>query len=348
MHRIVGAVTWVMLCVLLAAGAGGESVKHGRATSEAIATIDGRVITEADINEKWAGAIRQARANLYEVQRRAAQEVIGGVLLEREAKRRGISLQEFLDTEVYAKVGEIPPEDVKSLYFANAARIQEPFEKVAPQLERYLREQRAESWRVSLVSRLEKSARIEFLIEPSRVKVSAQGPSQGSPTAPVTIVEFADFQCPFCARAVPVLKQILERDGDRVRLVYRDFPIEALHPYARKAAEAARCASEQGKFWDYHDKLFASQSALDREALERYAADLQLDSKTFAGCLASDKYREAIDQDIRDGEKAGVGATPTFFVNGRLLVGVPSAPVIQSMIDEELQRTALRIQSKGP
>lgn len=318
-------------------------------SSEVLATVDGEPITEAAAGDTARAAIHQAKTALYDARRRAAEEVIGNILLEREAKRRGITLEQLLVAEVYSKVGQIPPQEIKDFYTANQARIQQPLEKVAPEIERYLKNQRAASWRASLVNELKKGSKIAFLIEPLRVRVSVTGPSKGPASTPVTIVEFSDFQCPFCARAVPVLKQVSDTYGDQVRIVYRDFPLDTIHPQARKAAEAARCADEQGKFWEYHDKLFANQQALGVEGLNKYAEELGLDRKAFAACLTSSKVREAVERDVQDGQKAGVRGTPTFFVNGRPFAGVPSFDAIRSVIDEELQRGEPRnIQSKAP
>jgi len=321
------------------AAAGAEPQKEA---GEVLATVDGEPITEAAVGDAARAAIQQAKTALYEARRRAAEEVIGNMLLEREAKRRGIILEQLLDAEVYSKVGQISSQEVKDFYTANQARIRQPFETVAPEIERYLKNQRAASWRVSLVNVLKKRSKIAFLIEPPRVRVNATGPSKGPATALVTIVEFSDFQCPFCAEAVPILKQVADTYGDKVRIVYRDFPIDAIHPQARKAAEAARCAQEQGKFWEYHDKLFANQQALGVEALNKYTEEVGLNGNAFAACLSSAKVREAVERDIQDGQKAGVGGTPTFFVNGRPFVGVPSFDIIRTVIDEELQRVAPR------
>lgn len=318
-------------------------------SSEVLATVDGEPITEAGAGETARGAIQQAKTALYEARRRAAEEAIGTTLLEREAKRRGIAPQELLEAEVYSKVGQVPPQEIKDYYVANQARIRKPFQVVAAEIERHLKDRRAASWRANLVNELKKASKIVFLIEPPRVNVSATGPSQGPATAPVTIVEFSDFQCPFCAQAVPVLKQVSDGYGDRVRIVYRDFPVAAIHPQAAKAAEAARCADEQGKFWAYHDKLFANQQALDLEGLRTHAAEVGLDGGAFAACLTSSKFKEAVEKDFREGQKAGVGGTPTFFVNGRQYLGVPSFDAIRSVIDEELQRAGARdVRLKAP
>ncbi|MDI6768112.1 MAG: DsbA family protein [Anaerolineales bacterium] len=143
----------------------------------------------------------------------------------------------------------------------------------------------------------------------------------GPDNAEVTIVEFSDFECPYCADAVPVIKEILEKYPSQVRFVYRHFPLTDIHSNAFRAAEAAEGAGEQGKFWEMHDKLFANQTALDIENLRQYAAEINLDLALFAVCLESGRARAAIELDLADGEKYGVNSTPTFFVNNMMVIG---------------------------
>lgn len=161
-------------------------------------------------------------------------------------------------------------------------------------------------------------------------------PQKGPANAKVTIIEFSDFQCPFCARAQPTLEQIFQTYGSKVRLVYRDFPL-SFHQNAQKAAEAAECADEQGKFWEYHDILFANQNALDTESLKKYAAELKLDSQKFNSCLDSGKYGQEVKKDFSDGQSAGVQGTPAFFINGRLVSGAQPFENFKAIIDEELK-----------
>lgn len=323
--------------------------EHVKGPSKILATLDGQPITEKEAEEATGALLHQARISLYEAQRMGVEEVIAKRLLEREAKRRGITLERLLDTEVYAKVGEISPEEVKAFHTQNQARIQQPLEKVAKEIERHLKNQQAASRRASLVNELKKQSKIRFLLDPPRISVSDTGPSKGPATAPVTIVEFSDFQCPACARSQSVLKRVLDTYGDKVRLVYRDFPADGAHREARQAAEAARCAEEQGKFWEYHDKLFAHQQALQVADLKRYAEEVGLDGKVFEACLTSSKFKETIAKDIQAAQKAAVGGTPAFFINGRPLLGALPFEAFQQYIDEELERVAPpKVESKVP
>jgi protein-disulfide isomerase len=146
-------------------------------------------------------------------------------------------------------------------------------------------------------------------------------PVRGPADAPVTIVEFSDFECPSCAEAQEMLRQITMEYGDQVRLVYRDFPLERAHPNALRAALAAECADEQGKFWKMHDQMFSHQDALASADLRRYANEIGLDEIAFLNCMESERYLTEVRKDRADGEAYGVQGTPTFFVNGRMITG---------------------------
>jgi protein-disulfide isomerase len=174
---------------------------------------------------------------------------------------------------------------------------------------------------------------------PQRTEIDTAGyPARGPATAPVTIVEFSDFECPFCGRLFPTLKAVENIYLDRVRIVYRQFPLRRIHPLAQKAAEASLCANEQGRFWEMHDSLFGDQEHLTVDALKARAVELKLDTAAFNACLDSGKKVAAIDKDIADGAKAGVTGTPTMFINGRMMVGAQPYAQIQAVIEEELQR----------
>lgn len=144
--------------------------------------------------------------------------------------------------------------------------------------------------------------------------------TRGSDAAPVTILEFSDFQCPFCKRAQDTLEQVMREFPGRVRIVFKDFPLD-FHPGARPAALAARCAGAGGRFWEYHDLLFVAQPDFEREDLLRYAERIGLERASFAECLDSARFRDAVEQDMTEGRALGITGTPTFFVNGRRLVG---------------------------
>ncbi len=177
--------------------------------------------------------------------------------------------------------------------------------------------------------------------EPKRYDVATDDdPAIGPKTAPVTIIEFSDYQCPYCRRwAQQVEGKLLETYGDKIRLVYRDFPLTRIHPYALPAAEAANCAGEQGKYWEYHDALFSGKYELGEEAFTAYAKDLGLDTDQFAQCMKEHRYRDEVEGDLNYALALGVQSTPTFFINGIAVVGAQPFEVFASIIDQELKNT---------
>src|SRR5581483_4391736 len=171
-----------------------------------------------------------------------------------------------------------------------------------------------------------------------RFTVSAEGnPAIGPENAPVTMIEFGDFQCPFCKRFHDeTLSPLLKKYEGKIRFVYRDFPISSIHPFAQGAAEAAECAYEQKKFWEYHDLLFQKQPQLAKDDLLTYAKQLNLDMKAFQACIDSGKYAQEVQSDYQTGLQLGVNGTPTFYINGRRLIGAMPTEAFTALIDAEL------------
>lgn len=163
-------------------------------------------------------------------------------------------------------------------------------------------------------------------------------PSIGPKTAPVTIIEFSDYQCPYCRRwAEQVEGELLKTYGDKIRIVYRDFPLTSIHPEALPAAEAANCAGEQGKYWEYHDALFGRKHGLGHDAYLAYAKDLGLNMAQFTQCLDEHRYQDEIKADQQYAMQLGVRSTPTFFINGIPVVGAQPFSVFKQIIDKELK-----------
>jgi protein-disulfide isomerase len=271
-------------------------------------------------------------------------QMIADRLLEQEAKRRGVSVSALVREEVEAKATAVTEGDVTDFINQNRARLRQPeSDELRGKVADFLRQQRLSQRRDSYVAGLRAQTPVQVYLtepEPIRVKVDPSvGFARGAREAPVTIVEFSDFQCPYCRAVVATLKEVSARYPDRVRWVFRDFPIENLHPEAPLAHEAARCAGDQGKFWPYHDVLF-EQTSLAPDALKRYAAQVGLEAGPFAQCLESRRHRASVAADVATGTRLGVTGTPTFFVNGRPLVGNLPLTEFQRAIEHELARTA--------
>ncbi len=307
-------------------------------TTEVLAVVNGQEITAADIESRIKNQLLKINNELYSLKKQAVDALIAERLLNQEATKRGITQQELVQQEVTAKMKAVSDEEIKRFYTTNKARmgnktLDELKDRIAQHLQDVQRRQRQQT----LIAELRKAASIRLLIQPPRADVAINGaPTRGPANAPVTLVEFSDFQCPYCARVQPVLRKIRDTYKDQVKLVYKDFPLPQIHPQAPKAAEAARCAREQDKYWDYHDKLFQDAKNLTPDTLKRYAAALHLDTAAFAACLDSGKYAAAVRKDMAQGAELGVTGTPSFFVNGRFLAGAQPFSAFQALIDELL------------
>jgi protein-disulfide isomerase len=305
-----------------------------------VAMVDGKPITNADLETAAGSQLSQLRAQEYQIKRKALDELIARRLADKEAAARGISTDELMRTEIEAKVPAITEAEQKAFYEQNKARIGGMAEAEAlKQIEAYLRQQKVRERQVAFVNELKAKTPVRVMLDPPRTVVAtgADDPAKGAAAAPVTIVEFSDFQCPFCSRVNPTLKQVEDKYGDKVRVVFRNFPLLQIHPQAAKAAEAASCAADQGKFWEMHDKLFANQQKLAVADLKQHATDLGLKAEEFNQCLDSGKKEAEWKKDMDEATSYGITGTPAFFINGRLISGAQPLEAFTSIIDEELE-----------
>jgi len=309
-----------------------------------LAEVNGQPITEGEIDKAISGQLSKLQEQIYNLRRQRLDAVIRDRLLAQEAAKRGVSVQKLLDTEVTSKVGLVTEEEIERFYQANKARFKAEVDETAirDQIRGQLQGQKIGAQRETFLQSLRRGATIAINLQPppvARVEVSVDGaPVRGGANAPVTIVEFSDFHCPFCKRVLPTLKDLEAKYGDKVKLVFLDFPIEQLHPGARKAHEAARCAAEQGKFWAYHDVLFDKAPRTTAEDLKAYAREVGLDLAKFDQCVVSGKHKELVQKDIDEGARLGVNGTPAFFINGAPLSGAQPLEAFVSVVERELAR----------
>jgi len=275
---------------------------------------------------------------LYEARRGAVDDLVADALLNQEAKARGVDRSALVEKEITSKVSPVNDSEVTQWYQANQARVQgASLDQVRQPIRQFLTEQRMQVVRQAFLDTLKTKTPVRITLEPPRQAfAAANSPSKGPSGAPIELIEFSDFQCPFCQRANPTVEQVLKTYGDRIRFVYRHFPLSN-HPNAKPAAEASQCAAEQGKFWEYHDKLFANPSRLADGDLKQSAAELGLDTAAFNKCVDTHKYAAHVASDLRAGEDAGVNGTPAFFVNGRMISGAQPFEAFKRLIDEELE-----------
>jgi protein-disulfide isomerase len=308
---------------------------------QVVAQISGKPVTLTELDtwikeDLFKREVAQKNpSELYELRSDYLARMLAQQLVEKEAQQRGTTVEELMKQES-AKAAPVTDQEVQAFFDQNKARFgTQTLEQLAPRIRTHLEQEKKQQAWTGYLGTLREQAKVVVLLEQPRVKVAADGPARGPQDAPVTIVEFSDFQCPFCRRAEPTVKQLLDRYQDRVRFVYRHFPLE-MHPRARPAAEAAACADAQGRFWDYHEKLFAG--GLEDADLQRYASELGLDTAAFQQCVSEHKTKDVVSSDFEAGKAAGVSGTPAFFVNGLMISGARPMDSFTKVIDKELQQ----------
>lgn len=301
-----------------------------------VATVEGQTIYDEDLATSVQGQLLPLRNQEYEIKRKALDSLIEQKMLEVAAKKKGLTTEKLLDQEVNAKIPDPSDAEIEGYYYGMKAK--GPLADVKTQLKESLKQTKIQQARQDYMKTLRADSKVVVLLSAPRVEV-AYDPARlrGNPKAPVMIVEFSDYQCPYCHQVEPTVKQVLAKYGDKVSLSYRDFPLTAIHSQAMISAEASRCALEQGKFWEYHDQLFTTPK-LEKDDLIGYARNLKLDDKQFGSCLTSEKYKADIDKDEQEGRKAGVNGTPGFFINGIALSGAQGQDAFARVIDDELSR----------
>lgn len=313
---------------------------YGQAQPEAsqvVARVSGTDLTLVDLQQKEGGKLLQAEYQYYLNERKALEDLIDTRLLADEARKRNISLDQLLDTEVYKGVKD-PTEDQLEVYY-EGLDTQQPYQAVREDVLQHIRELRRTKARAAFVENLRKEAKINILLMPPSANVEiAKAYSSGSLNAPVVLVEFADYECPYCQKVNPQIQQLKKEYGDNLTVIYKDFPLP-MHHGSEKAAEASRCAGEQGKFWEYHDVLFYSR-LIDVDALKEHARVLNLDGDRFDTCLDSGKQASAVKQDLDEAKSLGLTGTPSFFVNGHFFSGVVDYAALKDIVNQQLNLAA--------
>jgi protein-disulfide isomerase len=312
--------------------------------SSAVAEVNGKTILAADVDAKLGISLSKLQDQIYALRQKQIETMIDQQLLEDEAARRKVTISSLVQSEITSRVTPVTDADAVAFYQENKAKLQGEPKALEEQIKKFLTSQRAQARHQEFVKSLRSSAQINVLLPAPAVLRSeiaiAGAPVRGAADAPVTIVEFSDFHCPYCRRVQPTLEQLRAKYGDRIKIVYRDLPLDNLHPQARAASEAALCANEQGKFWEFHDKVFASNPDGSPATLGRFAREIGLDPAAFEACRTSGKHKAAIQASAAEASRLGLTGTPSFFVNGRVLVGVQPLDGFSRVIDEELALAA--------
>lgn len=304
-----------------------------------VAIVHGREIRASEVDSYIAPQLHELRQNIYDLQRNMLETLVQKLVVEEEAKTRGISVEEL--RQLLTAHISVTPDEVADAYASAASRTPTGIPDgtdIREQIKNsILAQRRTEAFR-SAVAELRAKVPFQVLLTPPaplRVSVAASGPKRGTANSSLTIVEFADFECPYCRALTTTLRQVLAEYGDKVQFTYRHLPLPN-HRFAFKAAQAAVCADQQGKFWEYHDRLFNASRELSPETLAQVARELKLDSGKLQTCLSSEASRKIVSADIQDALRLGISSTPTLFINGRMVRGAAPLEELKKILDEEL------------
>lgn len=337
----------VIIGLLFSRAAGAAQETPAKNTATPAAKVGEETISLEEIQRSLQTELAQIERERHRLIEEKLDQLIAQKLLAAEAKRRGISVEELLKQDVSGKTPNATDAEIDAYIAENRSRLSQPDD---PQLRlkiwEYLQGQKVSRQREAYVRELRAKAGVTvYLQEPAGARAqvdTGKGFVRGAKDAAVTIVEFSDFQCPYCQAVVATINQLMAQYAGKIKLIFRDFPIPNLHPLAPKAHEAARCAAEQDKFWEYHDLLFERSPRLAPAELKQYAREIMLNGEDFDKCFDGGKYQAAIASDVQDGMRLGASGTPTFFINGRMIVGAQPIATFQKIIDSELARKSAR------
>jgi protein-disulfide isomerase len=321
----------------------------GSSDSRPAATVGGSVITMEQLDHAAANQLAKLRQQEYDVRASVLQGLIQQQLVTSEAAARKVTEADLMKAEVDDKSAAPTADEVSKFYETNKARMGgKSFDEVKGDIERALKGQKSNDRRGQFLAELTAKNNVKVMLEPPRATVTIRPgtPAMGPADAPVTIVEWSDYQCPFCKRAHPTVEQVLSEYKDKVRFIYLDYPLP-FHQMAMPASQAVHCAEDQGKFWEYHTNLFEVAGDLSKADLSKRATDLGLDSAAFEACTTANKHESLIKTNFDDGAALGVTGTPAFFINGRMLVGAQPIEQFRDVINDELSRKGLAAPKPG-
>ncbi len=305
----------------------------GQSDAAVVAEINGRKITATELEQKEADKLLDAKYKYYVVEREALNQFIDGEILEMQAKKEGVTLDELFKRHVSSNIPE-PTEEQLRFYF-EGVQTDETYESARPHIIDTVHQLRLKKARDAYIADLRGQYGVVVeLNQPSAQVEAGKSPRLGPESAPVQVIEYADYECPYCQKVNPDLIRLRAEFGDRVSVVYKDFALP-MHPMAAKAAEAAQCAGDQGKFWEFHDALFQNKR-LQTSDLKEEASALKLDSARFDKCLDKSEKAEAVKKDGLEARALGLTGTPSFFINGHYMSGAIGFAKLKETVTQEL------------
>jgi predicted DsbA family dithiol-disulfide isomerase len=305
--------------------------------SSVVAEVGGVKITMGELEQEESARLLSAHYQYYQVEMKALDDLIDKKLIEQKAKSENLTVEQLFDRDIKPQVKD-PTEDQMEVYY-EGLETDQPYEAVRGKILDKIRQLRTDKAREAYARNLRAQSTVFVTLAPPRVDVGVEAAQMVGPKdAPVKLIEFADYECPYCQKVAPDLKKLQAEFGDKVAFAYRDFPLP-MHARAEKAAEAARCAGEQGKFWQFHDELFQSKE-LDFDQLKVHAKALQLDTERFDKCLDSGDEAAAVSQDRKEGQRLGLTGTPSFFINGHFLSGAVDYATLRQIVQQQLAESS--------
>jgi protein-disulfide isomerase len=309
-----------------------------------VAEVGGVKVTMAELEQEESAKLLSAHYQYYQAETKALNELIDKKLLEQKAKSENLTLEQLVERDIKSQVTD-PTEDQMKVYY-EGLETDQPYAAVRGKILDKIRELRTEKARSAYVNALRAQTTVYVTLAPPRANVDTQNAETlGPEKAQVLLVEFADYECPYCQKVAAEVKKLQADLGDKVAFTYKDFPLP-MHARAEKAAEAARCAGKQGKFWEFHDELFRSKE-LDVDELKAEARALKLEPAEFDKCLDSGEQAAAVERDRKEGMRLGLSGTPSFFINGHFLSGALDYAALRQIVEQQLAAPAQGAGSAG-
>jgi protein-disulfide isomerase len=321
----------ILIAVSTAGLRAGSAIEGG---AEVVAEIGGHKVTRAELEQKEAAKLLKVRSQYYLAERQALDQLIDDYLLEDKARAEHLTVAELIKRDIESKIKD-PTEDQLQVYYEGLGTDQ-TYADVREKILFSIHQRRVTAARAEYVRVLREQAGVLVSLAAPTADVPINGaPIQGLREAPVTIIEFADYECPYCQQIHPLLKKLEQEFDGKIALAFKDMPLP-MHPRAAKAAEATRCAGVQGKFWELHDLLFEHPGHLEVPQLKEYAQTLQLDMEKFDKCLESGEQTAVVQKDFAEAQHLGLTGTPSFFVNGHFFSGIVKYNTLREMVEQEL------------
>lgn len=323
-------VRFALGAILLWVGAGRALAQND---STVVAEVGGVKVTLGELEQQESAKLLSAHYQYYQAQSKALDALIDKKVLEQKAKSENLTVDQLIDRDIKSQVKD-PTEDQMKVYY-EGLETDQPYESVREKILDKIRQLRTDKVRAAYVKELRSHTNVTIALAPPRANVEvADNQVLGPKTAKVTLVEFADYECPYCQKVAADVKKVAADFGDKVAFTYKDFPLP-MHSRAEKAAEATRCASKQNKYWEFHDELFHSKE-LDVDQLKAQARALQLDPIQFDKCLDSGAEAAAVEKDRKEGVRLGITGTPSFFINGHYLSGALDYAALRQIVEQQL------------